>query len=111
MKNKTKFIEQLVEYIKHFTTLSTGSILLLATFLEKLFANPKWKFLAAISFGGFIISVVASVVAYTYLLDEYPETEEKSEDPLGVVVSLLFTWLGFLLGITSLTILSIRNLF
>ena len=31
------------DYLKHLTTLSTGSILLIATFLEKLFSQPRWK--------------------------------------------------------------------
>ena len=34
---------------KHLTTLSTGSILLLITFLEKLFARPIWKWLVIVA--------------------------------------------------------------
>jgi len=29
--------------MKHLTTLSTGSVLLLVTFLEKLFSSPRWR--------------------------------------------------------------------
>lgn len=35
--------------MKHLTTLNTGSVLLLVTFLEKLFSSPRWRVLVAVS--------------------------------------------------------------
>jgi len=35
---------------KHLTTLNTGSILILATFLEKFFKVPTWKILIPMAF-------------------------------------------------------------
>jgi O-antigen/teichoic acid export membrane protein len=49
------------ESMKHLTTLSTGSILLLVTFLEKLFSNPRWKALIAVTLVSFVVSIVCSV--------------------------------------------------
>ena len=49
--------------LKHLTTLSTGSILLLVTFLERLFRQPLWPGLVAVSLAGFVTCVVASVLA------------------------------------------------
>lgn len=37
----------LYDTTKHLATLCTGSLLLLVTFLEKLFTSPLWKPLAA----------------------------------------------------------------
>ena len=36
-------IKFLADYVKHLTTLSTGSILIVATFLEKLFASLDYS--------------------------------------------------------------------
>jgi hypothetical protein len=51
--NELEIFKQSVDFFKHLTTLDTGSILLLAAFLEKLFSNPHWKILVAVSFFGF----------------------------------------------------------
>jgi hypothetical protein len=51
------------DYFKHLTTLSTGSIVLLGSLLEKLFAEPAWKPLVYLSFAAFVICIVASVFA------------------------------------------------
>ena len=58
-KQTSNDIEQtkaLIEYFKHLTTLSTGSIVLITTFLEKLFANPSWRLAVVISIAGFMLS-------------------------------------------------------
>jgi RsiW-degrading membrane proteinase PrsW (M82 family) len=111
----TKFEESKAsaEYLRHLTTLSTGSIVLITVFLEKLFLNPSWKGLVAISLIGFMISVLSSVVAYTIII-EFDWTTEKSTAPKWAKIvglaGFLFTWLGFLVGITSLSIFALKNL-
>lgn len=100
------------EYLRHITTLSTGSIILIATFLEKLFKYPRWKPLVIVSLGGFMVSVLSSVVQYTVMLMTLRKNQVEStkwEILLGLV-SLGFTWIGFLIGIISLAIFAIRNL-
>jgi len=104
------------DYLKHLTTLSTGSIILLAAFLEKLFAQPLWRPLIVLSFLGFILSVIASVAAFSVVLYIFPASEieakaEMSESHKTMwALSLLGTWIGFLIGIISFTIFVIRNL-
>lgn len=48
--------------MKHLTTLSTGSILLLVTFLEKFFKErPEWKTLVVLALGSFVLSILCAV--------------------------------------------------
>jgi hypothetical protein len=107
-------IEQLklmADYLKHITTLSTGSIVLLTIFLEKLFVKPRWKHLVRTSLCGFTLSLIASVIAFTGLLYPLPATA-GGRDLGGPVwaIGLIGTWLGFLVGVISLTAFAVGNL-
>jgi len=60
MEKEEQFIETqkvVFDYIKHLTTLNTGSIVLLTALLEKLFTNPEWKPLIGATFISLIISL------------------------------------------------------
>lgn len=52
------------DYFKHLTTLSTGSILILVAFLEKVFTAPQIVELALVSIGCFAVCVVGSLLAF-----------------------------------------------
>ena len=107
---------------KHLTTLSTGSILLLATFLEKLFQKPSWKFLVSVALVSFITSVVASVSAmFLISLNIHvlvASSVMRGESYLGLaryiaLTSIVVTTLacgGFIVGIAALAIFAIKNL-
>jgi hypothetical protein len=43
-----------LDYLKHITTLDTGSIVLLTALLDKFFAGGRWKFLVVVTFLGFL---------------------------------------------------------
>jgi hypothetical protein len=109
---KTKQTEAYVEYLKHLTTLSTGSIVLIAAFLEKLFSKPVWKLTVAVSLIGFMVSVVSSVISYTIFIEFHIEADEPSPRWSDVIVlaAMLLTWVGFLVGILSLAIFALKNL-
>ncbi len=103
------------DYLKHLTTLSTGSIVLLAAFLERLFVQPRWRPSVVIALCGFMVSVVASVVAYTYVIYKFPVSDSDSDDTTisGQTwwgVSILATWIGFLVGVVSLVVFAVKNL-
>ena len=98
------------EYIRHLSTLSTGSILLITIFLEKVFPRPRWKAFIAIALLGFLASVIGSIVTYSVLVafpeDEPPELVSKTATwGLGVM------WVGFLCGVLALAIFALKNLF
>ncbi|MEK6337394.1 MAG: hypothetical protein AABM67_20925 [Acidobacteriota bacterium] len=102
------------DYLKHLATLATGSIIVLGAFLEKIILQPNWKPLVAVSLGGFVLSVLTSVVAYTILLMNSPVVEEETRWPLWERrisdAAMVTTWLSFLLGVLSLTLFLIKNL-
>ena len=99
------------EYLRHLTTLATGSIVLEIAFLDKAFPHPKWKAIAALSLIAFTSSVVGSVILYTMgLRHSIGEWTGDVAQSVGCW-TLFITWGGFLLGIISLTVFALRNLF
>lgn len=108
--------KNLSEYLKHLTTLATGSIVLQIAFLEKVFPHPKWKAFMVVSLLAFTLSIIASVVGYTLIVleSQHADTSEIfGKGWMGDVgtAAILGTWLGFLLGILSLVIFALGNLF
>ncbi len=96
---------------KHLTTLSTGSILLLVTFLDKLVKSPHWHALVPISVLGFLVSVLTSVpvlFAYASLNFQDPEVKMVAEKWGGRAVIAAVG--GFLVGVFALAIFAVRNL-
>lgn len=106
--------KMLSDYLKHLTTLSTGSLLLLVTFLEKIFVQPLWKPLVIIALVSFLLSVIASIASFTLVIslsaNYKDQTEPQGWEETVNVVSIIVTWLGFLIGVASLTVFAIRNL-
>ena len=109
-----EIVKQQIEYIKQITTLSTGSILLLAAFLEKLFSKPLWKAAVVVSFVGFLVSVISAIIAHTlYVEDAQFFLNEDPPNTLGgrtFLRALLLMWVGFLIGIVALGTFAVRNL-
>jgi len=98
-----------LDYAKQLTTLSTGSIVLVATFLKDVFQNPIWLFLVVVSLIAFMISVIASVALHTLLVASFPGRDVEIDSAylgLGALVS----WVGFLIGLLALVIFAARNL-
>lgn len=61
---KLKEIQRMeFDYFKHLTTLSTGSILVLVAFLEKVFSCPQGEVWALVSIGFFALCVIGSLQA------------------------------------------------
>ena len=112
--DQSEYREQIklyVEYLRHLTTLSTGSIVLIVTFLERLFSKPLWKVAVVISLVGFMVSVLASIVVYTVTIWFPSENFRKSNRLAGIHgLGIIFTWAGFLIGILCLGIFALRNL-
>jgi len=100
----------MADYLKHVATLSTGSLILLTIFLEKLFSKPRWRILVTIALCGFTLSLVGSVVAFQGLLQPLSILE-------GSVATGNTLWRiggfgtssGFLLGVVCLAVFGIRN--
>ena len=117
--NDQQFQRNLVSYeqeqgfLRHITTLSTGSVILITSFLEKLFQNPEWKILIGVSIISFLLSVIGCACAYLMSVLGVVGGPEK---PVGV--KYYFGWLiiymglgGFLIGLCSLAVFSIKNIY
>lgn len=112
----TEFSRNLVEYLKHLTTLATGSIVLQIGFVEKVFPHPKWKGFIVVSILSLTASIVTSVIAYTVIVIESGNPERQR--PLGQgrpemlgMGAVVGSWVGFLLGIIAMVVFALRNLF
>lgn len=106
-----EFLKAIVDHCKHITTLSSGFILVMVTFLEKLFLQPDWKWLVVFSFISFAISIVLSVFSQAFVIDYlYPVKEiDTSLQATRTAVVLIFTWSSFTIGTLSLIIFGVKN--
>lgn len=96
------------DWCKHVSTLSTGSLLLMVTFLEKLKAQPSWKFLLPIALLGFVAAILGTLAVQL----EHLITEDYDAKPtfLGKF-GMRATPFGFLVGIVFVLVFALKNLF
>jgi hypothetical protein len=97
------------DWCKHIATLSTGSILLMVTFREKLSVQSgqgECKILLLSALGGFMCAIVGTLgVQLEHLKREY----YGSPSSLGKVAMFLVV-AGFLVGIISLSLFGFQRL-
>jgi hypothetical protein len=102
------------DYFKHLTTLSTGAVVLIATFLEKFAPHPHWRPAVIVSLLGFLVAILGSIAVMTGLAMNAPNanTAGGTGDWVDVmqVLGMFAAWLGFVIGITALTIFALKNL-
>ena len=113
-KSRTEHFKALTEYLKHITTLSTGSIVLTATFLGDIFSTQRWKPVIVISLVGFMLAVLFATIVYTLgVIFESPASGNQ-ETPTWIavigMVSLIIAWPGFVSGVLALGIFTVVNL-
>jgi hypothetical protein len=111
ISHKIERYKAVMDYIKQLTTLSTASILLIVSFVEKVFPAAQWKPLTAVSLIGFMLSIVCAIIAHTIGLFDFPprETEQPDWERKVGGGALILTWIGFLIGILSLAIFAAKN--
>jgi hypothetical protein len=97
------------DLFKHLTTLSTGSILLLATLIESLFPNPQWRYLVVIALISFIISTLSAVLMM--LFQAGAVLAMRAELSRGERVGFGITVASFLLGITCFVVFAALNFY
>ena len=101
-----------IDYIKHLTTLATGAILVLSAFLEKLIAQPEWKFLVVVSFGGFLSSVVFAVPAHVGQVNSLGTPYGLGGRALRAnQIAITLQYVSFLIGMVALTIFALKNVY
>lgn len=105
------FLKEISEHCKHLTTLSSGFILVMVTFLDKLFEQNEWKFLVIVSFVSFAVTILTAVITQAFVIDYlYPQVELDTPKK-GCLTAwvLITTWLGFTTGVVCLIIFAIKN--
>lgn len=98
------------EYLRFLVTLSTGSIVVLTSFIEKLAAQPKYGALIVVSLVAFLVSIISCVLAYT-VITFYLGVNVGEKATRILVVTLPSAWISFLVALIGLTIFGITNLF
>ena len=98
-----------IEYAKFLVSLSTGSIVLLASFLDNLTKDSDWVLLAGVSLVAFMLSVISGVILYTTLLWHLGE-EMSDKGAVALVFSTIGSWLFFLVAVINLTVFAVKNL-
>jgi len=103
-----------IEYIKHLTALSTGSVVIIAAFLDKIIEKPEWKPLITVSIVGFLTCIATATLVYTITVFDVDEDEDGNSSLNSIdyvqLSAMIVTWLGFVIGILSLGIFTVRNL-
>lgn len=98
------------ESMKHLTTLSTGSILLLVTFIEKLFSNPSWKALIAVSLISFVVSIMCSVSSMLQSANHVKHSGRFPRLEAGVKTTIYYSALfTFVVGLAGLVAFALKN--
>ncbi len=101
------------DYLKHLATLTTGSILLLVTFLQKVVVSPKLRWAIILSFIAFSLSIVSNIVAQSGNLEAMHFTSEQQQKSgwfIAFSLAVFATWITFLLGLLSLVIFALGNM-
>ena len=108
--NKLEAAKLKVECVKHLATLSTGSILLVVAFLEKLFKVPKLKWCIVVSLAAFVLTILTSLVLFGISVQQV-EDDFDNEDSLLTSVVFVGMFGAFVIGIVSLVIFFVANLY
>lgn len=94
--------DDLYSYLKHFTTLSSGSILVLLTISEKINKESSCKILVIMSIISFLVSILGSMLSYTIGIMQNDKATNVQSTLGGL--GLFLTWFGFGLGIVFIAI-------
>jgi hypothetical protein len=112
-KDEIEGLKLFYDTFKHLTTLSTASLLLLATLLEKFFKAPLWTILIGVTFFALIVSLVAALsamLAYGSLIHSSEDQDARYMKVLGIggIVGALG---GYLVGIIALVAFTLKNFY
>jgi hypothetical protein len=96
---------------KHITTLSAGTLLLMAGLFDKVFKSPIWKLLAGGAAICFAAAITCCVVAMLGFAMYSRETFGTEKDPFQLAAHAFITALiAFILGVIAFTIFALRNI-
>jgi hypothetical protein len=111
-KSRQEGQKLLYDSVKHLTTLSTGSILILIALLEKFFKTPEWPYLIAVGFLSLTLSTLGSVITMIILSNSvfYFREDVELGSKKGALV-FYFSLGAFILGIGSIVFFALKNFY
>lgn len=96
---------------KHITTLSAGTLLLMAGLFDKVFKSPSWKALAGNAAASFAIAIVCCLIAMFGFATYSRKTLGTEEDPINFAAKWFVCALcAFIVGVCSFTVFALRNI-
>lgn len=101
------------ELLKHVATVSTGSVVIIATLIDRMFKSPSFKFLIALSFTGFFIAIgmaAFGMAGYAAKVRYSNPRNDESIKNMGMT-STVCCIVGFAIGISSLIAFALINLY
>lgn len=109
-KDKIEASKLLYDLSKHLTTLSAGSLLLIATLVEKIFHYPEWRFMMPIAFGSLALSIGSSLLCMAAAAIEVHQSHDTNNavSILGAI-SFLVTLLFFFFGMMAIAVFAVKN--
>ncbi len=102
--------------LKHLTTLSTGSIVLMTTFIDKLFKQPEWNIFIGASYIGFSLTVILSVYAMFLIgiqrIGRYdPQARFGKTEMIVGSGSIILAFAFFALSVLFLSLFAMKNFY
>jgi len=97
------------DYMKHVATLSTGCILIIIAFLEKLSTEPDATGAVVLAIISFVISIVSSVAAQVGNMEQLGAQDISFGLNSVSAVGMIGAWAGFLVGVSSLAYFGVIN--
>lgn len=98
------------DVFKHVTSLSSGSIIVLATFLDRLDNQPHWQLMVPIAFLGFMVATVGSIIVMLSTARTIRRNDDTDHLPdkigaiaYGVAIA------GFAIGVIAICAFAARN--
>jgi hypothetical protein len=110
--NLVEGVKLLYDYMKHLATLSTGSIVVLATFLSR-FGSAHWKKMAVIAVVCFVLSIIGNAIAagvYAMKAETGDFSYIKGATATIAAVPFLISIVCFVLAMIALATFTIGNL-
>jgi len=97
----------LCEYAKHIATLSAGSILLIATMLEKVFVHPHARLCVSVAVGAFLAALITSAIGFLMTAVMYPHSTRPRPGGTELTlmsVAMILTCMSFIVGVLAIAV-------
>ncbi len=104
--------EQEQSFLRYITSLSTGAILIIVVYVEKLYPDPVYSYLIIWSLIAFIISIITSVIWYYLSFNDFDSDQNHDQSSWLSNILLLIPFgsvIGFITGVITLSVYAIMN--